>query len=156
MSFAVTGSTINEWPYVHEPGAFQYPQHHCEKKRKKKKHKTNNNARESSFIYDTSLWSQAYFHCLKESHEPCCHIKPHKAGRFIVCLEKQGNQRALQFQAEGLTSIVRIKPVLYLSFRNQALFCIYSLSLLLLKITFFWIWKKFMVLTANAAVNIAF
>jgi len=27
MSFVVTGSTqlINKWPYVREPGAFQYP-----------------------------------------------------------------------------------------------------------------------------------
>lgn len=150
MSFAVTGSVepINKWPYVHGQGAFQSPQHHCEEKK---------NAGRSSFICDTILWSQAYFHCLKELHEPCCHIKPHKAGRFIVCLEKHSNQRALQFQAKDLTSIIRIKPVLYQSFHNQAMFCIWSPSLLLLKVNFFfWVWKKFMVLSANAAVSTSF
>lgn len=98
--------------------------------------KKKNNAREISFICDTILQHRAYFHCLKELHEPCCHIKLHKSARFIVCLEMLCKQRALWFQVQGLTSTVRIKPAFYQSFQNQAVFCIYIPSLLLLKVSF--------------------
>lgn len=98
--------------------------------------KKKSNARGMSFICDTILQSRAYFHCLKELHEPRCHIKLHKAGRFIICLEKLCKQRALWFQVQGLTSTVRIKPAFYQSFQNQAVFCIYIPSLLLLKVSF--------------------
>lgn len=98
--------------------------------------KKKNNARGISFIYDTILQYRAYFHCLKELHEPCCHIKLHKSTRFIVSLEMLCKQRALWFQVQGLTSTVRIKPAFYQSFQNQAMFCIYIPSLLLLKVSF--------------------
>lgn len=98
--------------------------------------KKKNNARGISFICDTILQYRAYSHCLKELHEPCCHIKLLKAGRFIACLEMLCKQRALWFQVLGLTSTARIKPAFYQSFQNQAVFYIYIPSLLLLKVSF--------------------
>lgn len=98
--------------------------------------KKKNNSRGICFICDTILQYRAYFHCLKELHEQYCHIQLHKAGRFIVCLEMFCKQRALWFQVLDLTSTARIKHAFYQSFQNQAVFCIYITSLLLLKVSF--------------------